>query len=72
MPGSQYVHLDRDLSGPKSGRNGRHPLPERSAFARVAGKVSLPRAVAELLDEVRQFAAKIDDDQTLVLLRRVE
>ncbi|MBK7863489.1 MAG: PP2C family protein-serine/threonine phosphatase [Archangiaceae bacterium] len=44
----------------------------RKAFARVAGKVSLPRAVAELLDEVRQFAARTDDDQTLVLLRRVE
>jgi sigma-B regulation protein RsbU (phosphoserine phosphatase) len=44
----------------------------RKAFARVAGKVSLPRAVAELLDEVRQFAARVDDDQTLVLLRRVE
>jgi sigma-B regulation protein RsbU (phosphoserine phosphatase) len=44
----------------------------RKAFSRVAGKVSLPRAVAELLHEVRQFAAKVDDDQTLVLLRRVE
>jgi serine phosphatase RsbU (regulator of sigma subunit) len=44
----------------------------RRAFARVAGKVSLPRAVAELLDEVRQFAARVEDDQTLVLLRRVE
>lgn len=44
----------------------------RKAFARVAGKVSLPRAVAELLDDVRQFAARVEDDQTLVLLRRVE
>ncbi len=44
----------------------------RKSFARIAGKVSLPRAVAELLDEVRQFATRIDDDQTLVLLKRVE
>ena len=22
-----YAHLDRDLSGPKTGTNGRHPLP---------------------------------------------
>ncbi|HEX4347709.1 MAG TPA: sulfurtransferase [Vicinamibacterales bacterium] len=25
--GAVYAHLDRDLSGPKNGRNGRHPLP---------------------------------------------
>ena len=25
--GAQYLHLDRDLSGAKNGRNGRHPLP---------------------------------------------
>jgi thiosulfate/3-mercaptopyruvate sulfurtransferase len=33
LPGAHYLHLDRDLSGAKTGRNGRHPLPERSAFA---------------------------------------
>lgn len=33
LPGAQYLHLDRDLSGAKTGRNGRHPLPERAAFA---------------------------------------
>ncbi len=27
IPGAVYAHLDRDLSGPKTGRNGRHPLP---------------------------------------------
>jgi thiosulfate/3-mercaptopyruvate sulfurtransferase len=35
IPGSRYVHLDRDLSTTKTGRNGRHPLPERTAFART-------------------------------------
>ena len=34
LPGALYLHLDDDLSGPKTGRNGRHPLPERSAFMR--------------------------------------
>jgi len=34
LPGSIYLHLDRDLSAPKTGRNGRHPLPSREAFAR--------------------------------------
>jgi thiosulfate/3-mercaptopyruvate sulfurtransferase len=27
IPGARYAHLDRDLSGAKTGRNGRHPLP---------------------------------------------
>lgn len=27
IPGALFAHLDRDLSGAKSGRNGRHPLP---------------------------------------------
>lgn len=27
IPGAVYAHLDRDLSGPRTGMNGRHPLP---------------------------------------------
>ncbi|MCW5605481.1 MAG: sulfurtransferase [Burkholderiales bacterium] len=27
IPGARFLHLDEDLSGPKTGRNGRHPLP---------------------------------------------
>ncbi|MFO1270930.1 MAG: sulfurtransferase [Rubrivivax sp.] len=39
LPGAHYAHLDRDLSGPKGdGRRGRHPLPERAAFAATAGR----------------------------------
>ncbi|MFM0291196.1 sulfurtransferase [Paraburkholderia megapolitana] len=30
LPGAHYLHLDRDLSGSKTGANGRHPLPERA------------------------------------------
>jgi thiosulfate/3-mercaptopyruvate sulfurtransferase len=33
IPGARYVHLDEDLSGPKTGRNGRHPLPQPEVFA---------------------------------------
>ncbi|MGH8779638.1 sulfurtransferase [Paraburkholderia sp.] len=29
LPHAHYLHLDRDLSGPKTGTNGRHPLPDR-------------------------------------------
>lgn len=35
VPGAQYVDLDQDLCGTKTGRNGRHPLPERSLFAQT-------------------------------------
>jgi thiosulfate/3-mercaptopyruvate sulfurtransferase len=30
VSGAHYLHLDRDLSGPKTGSNGRHPLPDRA------------------------------------------
>ena len=33
IPGALFLHLDRDLSGATTGRNGRHPLPEVAAFA---------------------------------------
>ncbi len=33
IPGARFAHLDRDLSGAKSGSNGRHPLPTQEAFA---------------------------------------
>ena len=34
IPGARHVHLDQVLSAPKTGRNGRHPLPDREDFAR--------------------------------------
>lgn len=41
LPGAAYVHLDRDLSGTKSGHNGRHPLPDRAALAATAGRLGI-------------------------------
>lgn len=35
IPGAIYAHLDQDLSGPKTGSNGRHPLPAAEAFVRT-------------------------------------
>jgi len=32
LPGAYYLHLDNELSGPKTGTNGRHPLPDPDAF----------------------------------------
>ena len=41
VPGALYAHLDRDLSGPKTGSNGRHPLPAREAAAATAGALGI-------------------------------
>ena len=41
LPGAVYAHLDRDLSGAKTGRNGRHPLPAREAFAATLGRLGI-------------------------------
>jgi thiosulfate/3-mercaptopyruvate sulfurtransferase len=43
IPGALFASLDRDLSAPKSGRNGRHPLPERGAFIAWLGRQGLQR-----------------------------
>ena len=34
VPGAYYLDLEDDLSGPKTGANGRHPLPDLAEFAR--------------------------------------
>jgi thiosulfate/3-mercaptopyruvate sulfurtransferase len=33
IPGAQFASIDDDLSGPKTGSNGRHPLPSREELA---------------------------------------
>lgn len=38
IPGAVHAHLDRDLSGPTTGRNGRHPLPSPEALAQWLGQ----------------------------------
>ena len=49
LPGALYVHLDRDLSGPKGepgvGFSGRHPLPAREALAATAGRLGIAPGV---------------------------
>src|SRR5918993_5001 len=34
IPGARYAHLDRHLSGQKTGTNGRHPLPDSDVIIR--------------------------------------
>jgi thiosulfate/3-mercaptopyruvate sulfurtransferase len=45
LPDSHYVHLDRDLSDTKTGRNGRHPLRSRGAYAAWMGNVGIAPGV---------------------------
>ncbi|HKA39131.1 MAG TPA: sulfurtransferase [Burkholderiales bacterium] len=44
IPGARFVHLDEDLSAAKTGRNGRHPLPDPDTFARRLGKLGIGNA----------------------------
>ena len=41
IPGAFFMHLDRDLSGQKTGRNGRHPLPEVEAISQRLSAVGV-------------------------------
>jgi thiosulfate/3-mercaptopyruvate sulfurtransferase len=44
IPGALFAHLDRDLSAPKTGRNGRHPLPAPEKFIAWLGAQGLKAA----------------------------
>lgn len=41
IPGARFLHLDRDLSGPMNGRNGRHPLPDPDTLGRRLGALGI-------------------------------
>ena len=41
IPGAHFIHLDEDLSGEKTGKNGRHPLPAIEAFAKKMGSIGI-------------------------------
>jgi thiosulfate/3-mercaptopyruvate sulfurtransferase len=43
IPGALFAHMEHNLSGPKSGRNGRHPLPDPAAFVAWLGKQGLKK-----------------------------
>jgi thiosulfate/3-mercaptopyruvate sulfurtransferase len=61
IPGALFLHLDRDLSGPMTGSNGRHPLPDAGGFAakmRAAGVDATTQVVA-YDNEGSAFAARL-------------
>lgn len=43
IPGAVHASLDRDLSGPKTGTNGRHPLPSIEALSDTLGRLGITR-----------------------------
>lgn len=45
IPGAVYCHLDRDLSGAKTGKNGRHPLPDPGDLAQTFGRLGIADGV---------------------------
>jgi thiosulfate/3-mercaptopyruvate sulfurtransferase len=45
VPGAVFADLDRDLTGGKSGANGRHPLPDPADFARTLSRLGIDDSV---------------------------
>src|SRR5258706_3888316 len=41
IPGARFLHLDEDLSAPKNGKNGRHPLPGPAVLMEKLGRAGL-------------------------------
>ncbi|MGQ0750882.1 MAG: sulfurtransferase [Betaproteobacteria bacterium] len=44
VPGARFLHLDEDLSGPKTGLNGRHPLPHPITLTLRLGALGIDNA----------------------------
>jgi thiosulfate/3-mercaptopyruvate sulfurtransferase len=44
IAGACFMHIDRDLSGPMTGRNGRHPLPDPQLLAAKLGAIGADAA----------------------------
>jgi len=45
IPGAVHADLERDLSGAKNGRNGRHPLPDPATLALTIGRLGIADGV---------------------------
>ena len=52
IPGAVFASLDRNLSAPKTGKNGRHPLPDPETFAAWVGRQGV-----KLTDQVVAYDA---------------
>jgi thiosulfate/3-mercaptopyruvate sulfurtransferase len=61
IPGAHFANVDIDLSGEKSGSNGRHPLPSPAAFTAFLARhgVSNMSTIVAYDDVGGQFAARL-------------
>lgn len=61
IPGALFIHLDRDLSGPATGQNGRHPLPEPETFRQFLAEKGIDgsRQVVVYDQDNGSFAARL-------------
>lgn len=61
LPGAVFADLERDLSAPKTGTNGRHPLPAVERMAEVFGRLGIgPDSVVVAYDHASGlFAARL-------------
>jgi thiosulfate/3-mercaptopyruvate sulfurtransferase len=61
IPGARFLHLDRDLSGPLTGHNGRHPLSDARQFAAHLAQLGMGPALQAVAydDAGGAFAARL-------------
>ncbi len=61
IPGAYFLHVDEDLSGKKTGANGRHPLPDLLEFAhRMNGRGVKPGTQVVVYDDMSgNFAVRL-------------
>ena len=61
LPGAVFADIEQDLSAPKTGTNGRHPLPTVERMADVFGRLGIgPDSVVVAYDHVSgMFAARL-------------
>ena len=58
IPGAVFLHCDRDLSGPMTGRNGRHPLPDPQRLATRLGEIGIgPQTQVVVYDDTQGMIA---------------
>ena len=61
IPGAHFANIDTDLSGDKTGKNGRHPLPSPAAFTAFLARhgVSNTSSIVAYDDVGGQFASRL-------------
>ena len=58
IPGAVFMHCDRDLAGPMTGLNGRHPLPNPDRLAKRFGEAGIgPKTQVVVYDDAQGMIA---------------